>query len=433
MLAIFLLLTALHYMMPGPMPEVSRFGYVAFSDKGHFYILDKDSIHSSRDGSYWTLKKHRFSLSTYDLVAHKKEDTTYLIARGGGLVHQFRNDSVIRVDRSFDWKSRFQAHTFNRQGHILLFSGTGLFASKNNFIYYDEQQGEWFEYYARNKEFIEPLHNPIGFYNEETDQYIFTLGRRKRFNDAVYIEYNTAIYNFDFKTRSWEKAGKIPKEVVLKDYYNIIPNYPKPLIFHPNGLLRFDFQKAEIVDYTHTDNLKYLEGAKQIVYNEVLGSFLIMRSISVDMDQPLVISEAELLGNFSKTMAMEMGTDIPQWPYFFGLALVLLVPIFIYYNKKQRNILKNLDSIWTDLKDILSEEDFQLLQTIRDHHPEPISFPELMDHFGLALSYESRIKKLSKSLQIVDETLKSALGNKKSVLLISRSKTDKRIKQVQIK
>ena len=158
-----------------------------------------------------------------------------------------------------------------------------------------------------------------------------------------------------------------------------------------------------------------------------------MRSISVDMDQPLVISEAELLGNFSKTMAMEMGTGIPEWSYFFALALVFLVPISIYYNKKQRNTLKSLDKIWADLEGILSEEDFQLLQTIRDHYPEPISFPELMDSFGLALSYESRIKKLSKSLQIVDETLKSVLGSKKSVLLISRTKTDKRIKQVQIK
>ncbi|MHA7865696.1 hypothetical protein [Flagellimonas marinaquae] len=372
-------------------------------------------------------------MGTYDLVAHKKEDTTYLMARGGGLVHIFSKDSVIRIDRSFDWKSRFHAHTFNRQGHILLFAGTGLFASKNNFIYYDEQQGEWFEYYAKNKEFVEPLHNHIGFYNAETDQYIFTLGRRKRFNDAAYFEYNTGIYNFDFKTRSWEKAGKIPKEVVLKDYYNIVPNYPKPLIYHPNRLLLFDFSKAEIIDYTHTGNLKYLEGTKQIVYNEVSGSFLIMRSISLDMDQPLVISEAELLGNFSKTIVMEMGTRIPQWSYFFGLTLMLLVPFSIYYNKKQRNTLKRLEKIWKDLKGKLSEEDFQLLQAIRAHHPEPITYPELMENFGQAISYESRIKKLSKSLQIVDETLKSVLGSKKSVLLISRTQTDKRIKQVQIR
>ncbi|MHA7865692.1 hypothetical protein [Flagellimonas marinaquae] len=34
-----------------------------------------------------------------------------------------------------------------------------------------------------------------------------------------------------------------------------------------------------------------------------------------------------------------------------------------------------MEKVWKDLKGKLSEEDFQLLQAIRAHHPEPITFP----------------------------------------------------------
>ena len=68
---------------------------------------------------------------------------TYLVHKGCGPVLEFRNDSIVRVDRSFLHKNQYRSIPFEHNKEIYLFGGYGLFIFKNIITKYDFKSGEW--------------------------------------------------------------------------------------------------------------------------------------------------------------------------------------------------------------------------------------------------------------------------------------------------
>lgn len=68
---------------------------------------------------------------------------TYLVHKGCGSVLEFRNDSIVRIDRSFLHKNQYGSIPFEHNKEIYLFGGYGLFVFKNIITKYDFKSGEW--------------------------------------------------------------------------------------------------------------------------------------------------------------------------------------------------------------------------------------------------------------------------------------------------
>ncbi|WP_127142120.1 LPXTG cell wall anchor domain-containing protein [Flagellimonas marinaquae] len=408
-------------------PELPKDSYVAFVSNGDYHILGKDSLYTSSDGTYWNSRKHRFRINPHELVALNKGDTTYLVGRGGGTVHRFVNDTVERIDRSFPWRSRYYSHLFVRKDQIMSFAGTGLFAEKNNFIYYDERKREWFEYYAMNPEEIPHVADPVGTYDDDDDNYTFTLGRAQRYKGEVFYQQNSNIYVFDFKDRTWKNIGKLPEEVFIPLYRKVM-EYDKPLVHTNNTLLEFRFDEQRILQYDHGPILPILENAQSILYNQAKGSFLVLASYGFNV-RPKVIAETDLVGGAYTEIPLQMNDTFP-WAY--SLIGLLSIGLGIYfYARRKRNRTIVFKDILGHLEDTLPSEDLKVLQSIVEKHPQPITYPELLEDYDGSLSYESRVKKLRESLKNINQKAMEFNGGNK-LLREGKSQNDKRIKQIGI-
>ena len=73
------------------------------------------------------------------------------IHRGGGLVYQYKNDSLVRLDKSYMWRSRYNAALFTKNDTIALIGGFGEFNEAKNIVYYDKFLKEWYEYKLKIK------------------------------------------------------------------------------------------------------------------------------------------------------------------------------------------------------------------------------------------------------------------------------------------
>lgn len=73
----------------------------------------------------------------------EKGSPIYFVDRGCGYVLQLRNDSIVRIDKSFHHQNQFGGAYFLNNGVPSIFGGYGLFSSKNFITQFDIISKEW--------------------------------------------------------------------------------------------------------------------------------------------------------------------------------------------------------------------------------------------------------------------------------------------------
>lgn len=73
----------------------------------------------------------------------EKGSPIYFVDRGCGYVLQLRNDSIVRIDKSFHHQNQFGGAYFLNNGVPSIFGGYGLFSSKNFITQFDVVSKEW--------------------------------------------------------------------------------------------------------------------------------------------------------------------------------------------------------------------------------------------------------------------------------------------------
>ncbi len=92
---------------------------------------------SFRHGSYLESLKHYLPLNL--------KDKTYLVYHGCGGVLEWRNDSIVRIDKSFLHKNQYGATVFKYDNKIFFWGGYGLFTYKNILTQFNFKTKEWDE------------------------------------------------------------------------------------------------------------------------------------------------------------------------------------------------------------------------------------------------------------------------------------------------
>ena len=79
-------------------------------------------------------------ISNLEFPINSKE---YLIEKGGGKVYDVYCDSLVRIDDSFSFRSRYGALNFVYQNYLYSFGGYGIFQFSNNLIRFYPVQNTW--------------------------------------------------------------------------------------------------------------------------------------------------------------------------------------------------------------------------------------------------------------------------------------------------
>lgn len=417
-------------------PRLNPMEYMIFPDRDGFSIITPDSIYYTVDGKHFDRRKHFFTAEVYrmDPVPTQGEHQ-YFVATGGGVVYKYANDTLVRVDQSYRWRSRFGAALVAVEDNVYSFGGYGEFTFYNDLLLFEESNREWVELPVSEPRPSRRSNSIIQLDTISHSIYVALGGDSYYKNGRSNYRPFYDIGRYNLREGYFEFIGDLE---LLKPYlddpevkfWSRFHNYQLPIYYSNKHFFSFDFSKAKM--YEHTDvNHSILEQFSHILaYNSRSNTFLLGTDIPAN-GRFHVINEADFVGRFYTEYDISQKSSIPWW--LFLLAGILVIMLILLFSGKKVTLIELIQQNLKKLKAKLSDEDFVVLQKILECYPNTIDYPELQNSFERDLSYESRIKKLRTTVKTIDEVIQDLLGLRRSVFVIEKGKEDKRVKVIRIK
>jgi hypothetical protein len=134
------------------------------------------------------------------------DSTLYFVHRTGGIVYQLKEDSLQRIDRSFDYKMQINSTVFARNDTLMRYGGYGFWSDRNFFTYYSKASNEW-EIIAPSGSDQLPRGGQMTVVAQTGNKiYIFSGVSTNKFNPLVF-EDQGEVWSFDITLRRWDHLG----------------------------------------------------------------------------------------------------------------------------------------------------------------------------------------------------------------------------------
>lgn len=305
----------------------------------HMLSIDLDNFEKKRTDLYYGNQVGQDE-GRLGSVTLRVKDTLYFINGSGGLVHMIKNDTVIRVDKSFDHQMQHGACWFEHNNTAYAYGGYGFWSNRDFFTYYDPKQDEWEVYHPINSKKI-PRGTSNSQFIKQANEFHFFGGdfidphnRRKR-------KMNNEVWTFNFSSNEWRYMGQherldpFIKKISYKNYLVLI---------ELNQITRIDVKNNKKTTYQHSPvsaqqtgfrSINYANGKFYIVMGNITGMYL------------LIVEEEDFFGKKIEETSFYKNQDywLKQGATY-AVLMVLIVLIFwsIKKNFINRNKIKLLDN-----------------------------------------------------------------------------------------
>jgi hypothetical protein len=368
----------------------------------------------------------------------------YLVNTGCGEVYEFRNDSIIRIDNSFQHKNQFGSSPFVYKDEIYYFGGYGLFTYKNILTKFDFKTKEWeLVKYNDYKNIPQPRDKAISFVNGdnfylisgysenyETDQ---VTGSSKQLFD---------IWKLNLKTKFWEYLGDLSDKSIVSTLVDNNNSYQNQNNFYydNNYIFQFDFDNNK-VNYFKQENKFFLSLFEK--YNTENNEIIyLLKSTDESIRETKIIIEpyTSYSGKIIKTENLVSGYN---FTYMLISFIILLVVIAIYFiTKRKEKVFENCityknNAFFHKSKPInnLSVDESNLLSFFFSNYNNPIQMNEVVDFISKndTTSYNTLTKKKDTILNSLRQKLAFVLDiNEDDLFIYQKNNEDKRIKEIQL-
>lgn len=268
------------------------------------------------------------------------QNNLYFPYSSGGMVYTIENDTIKRIDNSFDHGMQYGAPVFEHKGTIFKYGGYGFWSVRDFFTYYDPLQNEW-EVLSpiRSKTIPKGIGFPYFIKNQE-EIYIFGGVTMNPNNRREQLK-NNEVWVFDFRETIWNLKGKHDQ---IEEALITVPYNKKLLLIQENQMTTIDIEKNVKISYNHgtvsaqlmgRNYLSYAQGKFYTVLANHTGAYLI------------IIEEKDFFGEKIKETKFYKNPTywLKQGGLFFLLiSLILLTLWFLKKKFVDRNKIKLLDN-----------------------------------------------------------------------------------------
>ena len=180
------------------------------------------------------------------------KDKLYISSVGGGMMYSIVNDTLKRIDNSFNHKMTIESAVFTHRDTIFKFGGYGYWSARKFMTYFSFDTMEW-EFYKQTGSNTPPGTHSFDWSVSGDDFYFFNGRTVNDYNGLMSLK-NDDIWKFDFNTRSWSNLGKIN----LSDYsYSMFKSNADESGSHyvfdtsasENSIFKLDFQNNTLSTY----------------------------------------------------------------------------------------------------------------------------------------------------------------------------------------
>jgi hypothetical protein len=392
------------------------------------------------------LKHNGYLGKLNDYISFNIKNKTYLVHSGCGPVLEYRNDSLVRIDKSFLHANQLGAATFTYNNEIYFFGGYGLFTTKNFITKFDFNTKEWRLIKTKNNHLITPL---VSSYYFKSKEYFYVFGGH---NHTMYDEQaknKQFLYRLNLKSMIWERlktdffTNDEKRSISLKNGTSLFEYKGELILLDGQKLFKINFTKNTFVEYESDfaiSSIYIIPNKNKII---ALTEDLTINTKSNFSVNTFTINNIFKNPTNAKTFYYE---EQPYYLYVLGLVFVLVLGFFVY---KKRSIISYYfhpslpfqywifsQALYFKGKKVkhLSENDIKILNKIASHPNQFISLNEFNEMFTIDYeteNYAAIVKRREKKLDTFLKLLANVSSFEISDLLQERkNEIDKRIKEV---
>ena len=338
-------------------------------------------------------------------LTEPKDGRFKIVSIGGGSVFESINDTLVKIDNSFNHRMTYDSAVFTQNDTIFKFGGYGYWGNRNFMTYFSKETKEW-EFY-NTKTILTPPgvasmnHSLIG------SDFYFSQGWKTVIAAKAKRVENKEIWKFSFKNRKWSNLGlsKLPlydNSVRIDDKKSLARTRIGSYI-----VVDFDENKYNFLDANQTTfNLNYYSSiiVKDTIYqlsknNVIIKSALnqvFFSSNAVDStDRSIYLKSLQLFNKLGLTT-------------FSLLGLIIISLIFLKYRRNQRPRIDELGLRYKGVNYKLTEFETQMIMCVLKQKQVPSQlFYDIVENSELSYPQNNKIK---------NETIKK-LNNKLEKIL----------------
>ena len=369
---------------------------------------------------------------------------TYFAHDGGGIVLEYRNDSIVRIDKSFLHRNQYRSAAFDFNNQLFLFGGYGLFTFKNIITKYNFNSDEW-EELTTNSDLIPEARESADRIVINKNLYIFGgLNMNKKTKPSSVIKDNS-IWKLNLETLNWKKLGTINSN------YRYTNSRERKQIFQANNKLYLFFIDIIFEIDIYKNTLNYYENKSGIdpfmqFYDSKTELVYILNTISSTNEIELKkIKLSKLLNNNTPFKSETFYTSDSYLDRKSYLAIILLFTIISFFIIKQFKK-KNANYIVYNTKTNLLTYRLNIIPNLNAMEEKFLIYliqnkDEFIQHNALKIFYENGnqenfnaiIKKRDIVLSQLFFKLQLVLGIEKEEFIIKQNnEIDNRIKEIKL-
>ena len=317
----------------------------------------------------------------------------YFLKRSSGIINQLVNDTIVRIDNSYDDKMHNGSLDFIYKDTLYRFGGYGYYHTHKTLVYFDFNSKQWDLIKYKGYDLIEGISDVM--FHFITNDRLYIVGydnQENKFQNESNPKTKGFVYNLEKK--EIEKTFNIHDSFIYPTaYFNINDRYvflfqqknKKELIIFDKQT--FSFKKHQLkVGQTGIENIK---NDNFILINSKL--FFITRNIFNVSEVNYLDVESVLNNNDSTNLKL---IDDKYMVYVIVFVLLLSIILFLFIRSKEKRILVYSDYIKIHRKTFMIDERTRkiIVHLMKKEYSNNNDLNDLFVNSGLNIDHINRMK-----------------------------------------
>ena len=403
------------------------FGFLStLNQEKTILIVGKDIMKYDQNlGRFNILKiNHPKDFNPQNYSCFKLENRSILLNNRSGMLYEIINDSVVRIDKSYDDRIHSRSLNFSFNDTLYKFGGYGYYHAHNLLTYYDKTTKEWdlVKYKGHGK--IDGFSfNGIHFIKENK---LYVLGiniHKNEFQNVSNFKNEGFIYDINKKTVT--KKIKVSEDFKYPDNYFLLKDKYVFLFYKTDRkIIIYDLENELFYKYNLNQKQSQFLRKNEGIFTDLNDTLFF---VCKDNDQVFYINDLninDVMLNMDSIEFEIIDQNKENYILYFCFILLIFILVFPYFKQKKKIILsKNLVIIDNHKIDI-DIETFLILNCLnKERESTNTELNKIFDDKNLNRDHINRTK--NEKIKEINIRFKSIIG--REIILKKKSSVDKRM------
>ncbi len=352
----------------------------------------------------------------------------YFVHNSGGIVYKLQNDTIKRIDNSFNHKMQINSNIFVYNGRILRYGGYGFWSARNFFTYFDTDLLEWEALSPVNSKEV-PKGTFDGLYTLDKDDAYFFNGKSIDDFNKTDTYFNNEVWNYNFKLQEWRYLGTA-NFIDLTHYVYPIRYKKSLLVLYTNGISTIDLVNNKLSKFKHGKySMNLIPSLNHYFLNDRFYFFYFKENNKIYLKS---VSENEFIGEFVSEKPFYSNYNLLKGSFSLAGSILLLAFLanvgFRQFKKRKKIVLLDNGLRYQNQFIEFDQKAMEILKLlVLGTDVSSIKILSVVEEKQYSAAHNERIK--VQKLEEINLKIKTLLNFSDDIIQAKKSETDKRIRQ----